>query len=150
MFRSVSAFNHDNSSWNGTAATTTQADMFFGATAFQAKYTCTDLITGPASSCDTIKSDWVAPSPPPSPPNESWHTFVAECLLEAPETGECTTWASENTHGTMPNWDTSLVEDMSGYDSTTTSFKGFGNKDHFNGDISNWDTSSVTNMYKIF
>ena len=43
--------------------------MFSGATAFQAKYTCgTD---GPASSCDTIKSTWVAPSPPPSPPPPS-------------------------------------------------------------------------------
>ena len=66
MFLYASAFNQDISSWTGTAATTAQNSMFSGATAFQAKYTCgTD---GPASSCDTIKSTWVAPSPPPSPP----------------------------------------------------------------------------------
>ena len=60
MFHSVSAFNHDISSWTGTAATTAQPDMFNGATAFQAKFTCTDAITGPPSSC-------VLKSPPPSP-----------------------------------------------------------------------------------
>tara|TARA_B100000073_G_scaffold331749_1_gene321493 strand:- start:183 stop:773 length:591 start_codon:yes stop_codon:yes gene_type:complete len=66
MFLYASAFNQDISSWTGTAATTAQNSMFSGATAFQAKYTCgTD---GQASSCDTIKSTWVAPSPPPSPP----------------------------------------------------------------------------------
>ncbi|CAL6297773.1 unnamed protein product [Bathycoccus prasinos] len=69
MFRLASAFNHDISSWTGTAATTAQSFMFFDATAFQAKFSCDDAITGPASSCDTIKSDWVAPSPPPSPPS---------------------------------------------------------------------------------
>jgi surface protein len=51
MFREASAFNHDISSWTGTAATTAQADMFYDATAFQSKYTCTDAVTGPASSC---------------------------------------------------------------------------------------------------
>ena len=60
MFHSVSAFNHDISSWTGTAATTAQPDMFNGATAFQAKFTCTDAITGPPSSC-------VLKSPPPQP-----------------------------------------------------------------------------------
>jgi len=69
MFWLASAFNHDISSWTGTAATTAQSFMFFDATAFQAKFSCDDAITGPASSCDTIKSDWVAPSPPPSPPS---------------------------------------------------------------------------------
>ena len=57
------------------------------------------------------------PSPPPSvpiPDDGSWHTFVAECLAEAPVTGECTDWASGNNYGTMPNWDVSLVTDMSG------------------------------------
>ena len=71
MFDGASAFNQDISSWTGTAAMTAQSNMFFGATAFQAKYTCDDTITGPASSCDTIKSTWVAPSPPPSPPSPS-------------------------------------------------------------------------------
>ena len=69
MFYSASAFNHDISSWTGSAATSAQSSMFSGATAFQAKYTCTNVVTGPASSCNTIKISWVAPSPPPSPPS---------------------------------------------------------------------------------
>jgi len=68
MFYKASIFNRDISSWTGSAATSAQTDMFLDATAFQAKYTCTNAVTGPASSCDTIKSTWVAPSPPPSPP----------------------------------------------------------------------------------
>ena len=51
MFYSASAFNHDISSWTGSAATTAQTDMFLDATAFQAKFTCTDAVTGPANSC---------------------------------------------------------------------------------------------------
>jgi len=51
MFSSASAFNQDISGWTGTAATSAQTDMFLGATAFQAKFTCTDAITGPPSTC---------------------------------------------------------------------------------------------------
>ena len=65
MFNAAHSFNQDISSWTGTAATTAQTDMFNGATAFQAKYTCGT--SGPASSCDTIESTLLAPSPPPSP-----------------------------------------------------------------------------------
>ena len=65
MFYDASAFNQDISSWTGTAATTAQSNMFNGATAFQAKYTCST--DGPASSCDTIESTLLAPSPPSSP-----------------------------------------------------------------------------------
>ena len=108
MFYDATAFNHDISSWTGSAATTAQGDMFTRATAFQAKFACTNAVTGPPNSCDTIKSTWIAPSPPsppPSPPppppltpipSESWHDFVEACLSEsgAEVTGECTTWAS--------------------------------------------------------
>ena len=62
MFNSASAFNQDISSWTGTAATTAQTDMFDGATAFQDKFLCNNTVTGPASSCDTIKISWVASS----------------------------------------------------------------------------------------
>ena len=68
MFYSASSFNRDIFGWTGTAATTPQTNMFLDATAFQAKYECTDAVTGPASSCNAIKSTWVAPPPPPSPP----------------------------------------------------------------------------------
>ena len=110
MFRSASAFNQDISSWTGTAATTSQSLMFDGATAFQAKFACTNADTGPANSC-------VGPSPIP---DASWHTFVAECLAESTAvavTGECINWArlKDVWYGTMPNWDVSLVTDMSGY-----------------------------------
>ena len=71
MFQYALAFNQDISSWTGTAATTAQAGMFLDATAFQAKYTCG--IDGPASSCDTIKSTWVAYSP----------TFSASAVLDS-------------------------------------------------------------------
>jgi len=51
MFYSASAFNHDISSWTGSAATSAQTNMFHDATAFQAKFACTNAVTGPASSC---------------------------------------------------------------------------------------------------
>ena len=82
-------------------------------------------------------------------PDASWHTFVHECLSEAPETGECTDWASGNNYGTMPNWNTSLVTDMNGLSGNNIK-QGFSWKPDFNGDISNWDTSKVTNMYAMF
>ena len=44
----------------------------------------------------------------------------------------------------MPNWDTSLVEDMSGW--TGSAFQGFGGKSTFDGDISKWNTGKVTDM----
>jgi surface protein len=58
MLRDASAFNHDISSWTGTAATSAQTNMFSGASAFQAKFKCTNAVTGPANSC-------VGPSPIP-------------------------------------------------------------------------------------
>ena len=48
----------------------------------------------------------------------------------------------------MPNWDTSLVEDMSGYDGSVS--QGFGGKSTFNGDISKWNTGKVTTMNAMF
>ena len=158
MFQLASAFNQDISLWTGSAAISAQTNMFLDASAFQEKYTCGT--SGPASSCNVIESTWIAPSPPPpSPPSPppppltpipsaSWHDFVFLCLEEAPKTGECTDWASGNNYGTMPNWDTSLVEDMSGYDGSVS--QGFGDKSTFNGDISKWNTEKVTTMYDMF
>ena len=102
----------------------------------------TDAVTGPVYSCE-------GPSPIP---DASWHNFVAECLAESTAievTGECIDWARSKDvwYGTMPNWDVSLVEDMSGYDG---GFQGFGGQSTFNGDISKWNTGKVTNMFSMF
>ncbi|CAL6393591.1 unnamed protein product [Bathycoccus prasinos] len=228
MFHYASAFNQDISSWTGTAATTAQSEMFLDASAFQARFTCTDAVTGPARSCVLKQSYWSASYCPlgswvynndytthetnpgsvgtpeacielvrtecptakianmgsegdcwcqyhdgsvteivatnennwmaclltssPDPiPDASWHTFVDKCLDEAPDTGECTTWASENNYGTMPNWDVSLVTNMKGYDGDYyESVRGFADQTKFNGDISKWDTSQVTSMISLF
>ena len=48
----------------------------------------------------------------------------------------------------MPNWDVSLVTDMSGW--TGSVHEGFGGKSTFNADISKWDTGRVTNMLLCF
>ncbi|CAL6323032.1 unnamed protein product [Bathycoccus prasinos] len=138
MFSQASAFNHDISSWTGTAETSAQTGMFSGATAFQAKFTCDNAITGPTSSC--VCSICI--------PDASWHAFVEECLAEAPVTGECTTWASTNNYGTMPNWDTSLVTSMTGWNNGGIGFVKY--TDTFNADISKWDTSRVRNMRSMF
>ena len=122
--------------------------MFLDASAFQAKFACTDAVTGPANSC-------VGPSPIP---DASWHTFVAECLVwdgsaVIAETGECIDWARSKDvwYGTMPNWDTSLVEDMSGWTCAYgCASQGFGGRSTFDGDISKWNTAQVTTMNSMF
>ena len=101
----------------------------------------------------TDENNWMAcllTSSPDPIPDASWHTFVDECLDEAHDTGECTSWASGNNYGTMPNWDTSLVEDMSGWSDILIASQGFGDKSLFDGDISKWDTGKVTTMYYMF
>ena len=136
MFEHAEAFEQPIFEWKGRAATTEQTNMFNGATAFQATFRCADAINGPANSCNA------------QVPSASWHAFVNECLNEAPVTGECTRWASGNNYGTMPNWDVSLVEDMSGW--TGSAYQGFGDKSYFDGDISKWNTEKVTHMRSMF
>ena len=48
----------------------------------------------------------------------------------------------------MPNWDVSLVTDMSGW--TGSAYQGFGDKSYFDGDISKWNTEKVTYMRSMF
>ena len=92
MFFSASAFNHDISSWTGSAATTAQAIMFLDASAFQAKFKCTN----PHRSGEFVR--WSLANS-----DASWHAFVADCLAESAAievTGECIDWARSKTFGT--------------------------------------------------
>ena len=51
MFYKANTFNYDISIWTGLAAMTAQGGIFNYATAFQAKFACTNAVTGPPSSC---------------------------------------------------------------------------------------------------
>ena len=67
---------------------------------------------------------------------------IENCLDEAPVDGLCSRYGLITTkYGTMPNWDTSQVTDLS---------RAFEGATEFNGDISAWDTSQVTDMYWMF
>jgi len=53
----------------------------------------------------------------------------------------------------MPDWDVSLVTDMSGWVELNTSSafcKAFKRKSTFNGDIGSWNTAQVTSMGYMF
>ena len=69
MFYQATSFNHYVGDWDTSRLTSSSSytNIFYGATAFQVKYTCTDS-GGYAkpSACTTVRSDWVAPPPPPS------------------------------------------------------------------------------------
>ncbi|CAL6323818.1 unnamed protein product [Bathycoccus prasinos] len=99
IFQYASAFNQNIGDWN-TAHVTDMVFMFRYATAFQAKFTCPDAVSGPPEFVRVYQVH----------PDASWHVFVSDCLAEAPVTGECTEWASEKPYGTMPNWDTSFSD----------------------------------------
>ena len=66
---------------------------------------------------------------------------ISACLDEAADTGLCTVYGAESGYGTMPNWDVSLVTDMS---------DAFKSQSTFNADLSKWDVSSVTDMNEMF
>ena len=105
MFSYASAFNQDISFWTGTAATTAQNNMLSGATAFQAKYICTDVTDGPVSSC-TCNLDYCLS-------DVNFHDAIIQCLSEDPYEGECVAYGTATKkYGLMSNWDTKNVTNM--------------------------------------
>jgi len=78
--------------------------------------------------------------------DSNFHSAIETCLGTNPVDGLC----SSSEYGSMPDWDVSLVTDMSGYVYQTGAHQGFGGKTTFNGDIGNWNTSQVTDMGYIF
>ena len=79
--------------------------------------------------------------------DSNFHSAIETCLGTNPVDGLC----SSSEYGSMPDWDVSLVTDMSGWKGDDTgSHIGFGGKTNFNGDITNWDVSQVTSMFAMF
>ena len=76
--------------------------------------------------------------------DSNFHSAIETCLETNPVDGLC----SSSEYGSMPDWDVSLVTDMSGYDGSA--YQGFGDKSTFNGDIGNWNTEKVTDMGSMF
>ena len=79
MFHSASVFNQDISSWDTSSFPSAEMtrQMFFNASAFQAKYPCVDSTSSDEfnykpnvpvelSECTAIRSDWIAPPPSPA------------------------------------------------------------------------------------
>ena len=79
--------------------------------------------------------------------NDSFRIAIENCLKESDE-GLCEIYGDASGYGTMPNWDTSNVTDMSqAFDSMPPSYE---SRESFNADISAWDVSNVTNMSGMF
>ena len=78
--------------------------------------------------------------------DSNFHSAIATCLGTNPVDGLC----SSSEYGSMPNWDVSLVTDMSGGSWSGGDWKGFGNKTTFNGDIGRWNTAQVKDMSYMF
>jgi surface protein len=95
-------------------------------------------------SIDSLELNWCSDLT-----DANYYSAVENCLLEAPVDGLCHTFGySTNSFGLMPDWDTSLVTNMAGYDGSK--HVGFATRMAFNGDISKWDTAQVTDMSFMF
>ena len=108
--------------------------MFFDATAFNAKYTCTTLsVSVDPATCTKVRSDYQYPSLS----DEVFHSSIAACLATAPEDGNC----EHAQYGVISGWDVSSVTDFD------DAFKG---RATFNGDLSKWKTTSALSMNGTF
>ena len=56
--------------------------------------------------------------------DSNFHSAIETCLGTNPVDGLC----SSSEYGSMPDWDVSLVTDMSGWTWTGSAFQGFGDK----------------------
>ena len=72
--------------------------------------------------------------------DSNFHSAIETCLGTNPVDGLC----SSSEYGSMPDWDVSLVTDMSGW--TGTAYQGFRGKSTFNGDIAELEHSASDYM----
>ena len=107
---------------------------------------CTSTITleryliGPSDKCYNGKPQYRQSGTVPVDP-AYFQSDVNLCLNTASVDGECTLFAKLSKLGTMENWDTSKIVNMSG---------AFQNKATFDADLSKWDTSKVVDMSDMF
>ena len=88
MLYRASSFDFDISGWSGEAASSVQAQMVEEATAFNAKFSCSEGSKGPAFSC-------MCTSGVCSLSDGSFANAVRACLAESPERGLCSVWGGE-------------------------------------------------------
>ena len=72
--------------------------------------------------------------------DSNFHSAIATCLETNPVYGLC----SSSEYGSMPDWDVSLVTDMSGWNGAS---QGFFGKSTFNGDNGGWNTALASDRY---
>ena len=148
MFFQAFSFNHVIGNWN-TSQVTDSHNMFYKATSFQNKFTCSDVNRGPPSSCTYVSTISSQPPPPPlSPPfsltplnDATFLNAVSICLTEDPIKGSCLSYSATSSYGIISDWDVSRVTNMN---------YAFRQRSSFNANISKWDTSQVTSMRGMF
>ena len=152
-FAYASAFAQDLSKWTGSGVETTQSNIFYGATAFQAKYWCPDANSGPIKFCQCKADCPPSPSPPPSSSFEKTaittdniKTAAQTCLYSNIGAHVSNGLCAATEYGSMPDWDVSKVTSMRElFGSILSSVRS-----QFNADLSRWDVSAVTDMQYLF
>ena len=174
MFAHATSFNQPLSDWDVSSVDNMEA-MFYGATGFLQDITGWSTKPGLAStSMFQGATAWLASYNPPSSgfnsgPPGVWELFryqtkqqlvddVKECLTAVPSGQGCCAagHCSHVGYVEMPDWDVSLITDMSGLfwagdaSSPTHGVNGGVAFDQFDVDISGWNVASVTTMANMF